>query len=162
VRPYADTNLFVRFHLPLPLRTDALSLTNDAGKNDVGRPPVTWLLEIELTNAIEHNVFMSRTSGQFRVTPEAAGAAHALFAEDLGQGDFLTAAALDADALKHAAKELALRHTARRGFRTYDLLHVSSALLLGCDTFWSFDLKARALAEAEGLTLNPLSASPAP
>jgi hypothetical protein len=44
-----------------------------------------------------------------------------------------------------------LRHTAKHGFRTYDLLHVSSALLLKCDTFWSFDPKANRLAGLEGL-----------
>jgi predicted nucleic acid-binding protein len=48
-------------------------------------------------------------------------------------------------------EELALRHTAKHGFRTYDLLHVASALLLRCDTFWSFDPKASKLAALEGL-----------
>jgi predicted nucleic acid-binding protein len=118
---------------------------------------VAWLLEVELTAAIEHCVFVARTTGQFRITPEAAGAAHALFAEDMEQENFLATVALDEDALKDTAKELALRHTARRGFRTYDLLYVSSALLLGCDTFWSFDAKARELATAEGLALNALT-----
>jgi len=120
------------------------------------RLPVTWLLEIELANAIEHCVFTSRTSGQFRVSPEAAGAAHALFAEDLARADFLIAAPLDVNDLKDTARELALRHTARSGFRTYDLLHVAAALLLGCDTVWSFDVKARSLARAEGLAVNSL------
>ncbi|MBI4024534.1 MAG: hypothetical protein HY360_06100 [Verrucomicrobia bacterium] len=31
------------------------------------------------------------------------------------------------------------------------LLHVSAALLLGCDSFWSFDAKASKLAALEGL-----------
>jgi predicted nucleic acid-binding protein len=48
-------------------------------------------------------------------------------------------------------EELSLRHTARHGFRTYDLLHVASALALKCDTFWSFDSKASKPAELEGL-----------
>jgi predicted nucleic acid-binding protein len=39
-------------------------------------------------------------------------------------------------------------------FRTYDLFHVASALVLRCDTFWSFDAKARKLAQFEGLTTN--------
>jgi predicted nucleic acid-binding protein len=41
--------------------------------------------------------------------------------------------------------------TARLGFRTYDLLHVASALVLGCDTFWSFDERTRNLARREEL-----------
>jgi predicted nucleic acid-binding protein len=48
-------------------------------------------------------------------------------------------------------EELALRHTASHGFRTYDLMHVASALLLKCDAFWSFDPKASRLASLEGL-----------
>src|SRR5688572_23997575 len=50
-------------------------------------------------------------------------------------------------------EELALRHTAKHGFRTYDLIHVASALVLRCDTFWSFDPKASKLASLEGLRL---------
>jgi len=33
------------------------------------------------------------------------------------------------------------------------LLHVSSALLLKCDSFWSFDPKASKLAALEGLKI---------
>lgn len=155
MRPYADTNFFTRRLLPVPGNEEAVALASQAKVAGMDRLPVTWLLEIELANAIEHCVFVSRTSGQFRVSPEAAAAAHALLAEDIAQGGFLAPVALEVDALKHAARELALRHTARRGFRTYDLVHVSSALLLGCDTFWSFDAKARLLAQAEGLAVNP-------
>ena len=32
----------------------------------------------------------------------------------------------------------------------FDLLHVASALILACDTFWSFDPKASKLAALEG------------
>ncbi|MFN0128515.1 MAG: hypothetical protein ACKV19_17720 [Verrucomicrobiales bacterium] len=46
------------------------------------------------------------------------------------------------------------RHTASEGFRTYDILHVSSALVLGCETFWSFDAKAKKLAKLERLKVN--------
>jgi hypothetical protein len=53
--------------------------------------------------------------------------------------------------LSRQCEEISLRHTARHGFRTYDLLHVSSALLLHCDTFLSFDPKALALASLEGM-----------
>ena len=50
-----------------------------------------------------------------------------------------------------------LRHTAKHGFLTYDMLHVASDLLLGCDTFWSFDIQVRKLAELEGLNVPPLA-----
>ena len=51
------------------------------------------------------------------------------------------------------AVRIARRHTARHGFRTYDLMHVASALLLGCRNFWSFDEKVRKLAALEGLQI---------
>jgi predicted nucleic acid-binding protein len=159
MRPYADTNLFVRFYLPIAQTAESQALTNEAGQRGVGRLPITWLLEIELTNAIEHSVFTSRTTGQSRISPEAAAAAHAFFAEDIEQAGFLVRVGLEADSLRRTARELSLRHTARHGSRTYDLLHVASALLLGCDTFWSFDTKARALAQAEGLAVNPMPSS---
>ena len=64
-------------------------------------------------------------------------------------------------ALEERFEELAARHTGRRGFRTYDLLHVASTQLLDCDTFWSFDQKANALASLEGLkVLNPRKSTP--
>ena len=61
---------------------------------------------------------------------------------------------LDLALLEEAFHTLAHRHTARHGFRTYDILHVATALLLGCDTFWSFDAKAKKLAKLEGLKTN--------
>ncbi|MBI5801855.1 MAG: hypothetical protein HZA92_14175 [Verrucomicrobia bacterium] len=56
-------------------------------------------------------------------------------------------------ALERQVEELLLRHTSKHGFRSFDLLHVSQALLLGCDTFLSFDQKANKLAQLEGMKL---------
>jgi len=64
--------------------------------------------------------------------------------------NFLTRCYLSAE---RQFQELSLRHTARHGFRTYDILHFSSALLLRCDTSWSFDPKASKLAKLEGLNI---------
>jgi len=51
-------------------------------------------------------------------------------------------------------EKLSQRHTAKHGFRTYDMLHVASALTLQCTHFFSFDKKALDLAQLEGLTTN--------
>ena len=53
--------------------------------------------------------------------------------------------------LEAPLEELALSHTANHGFRTYDLIHVASALILNNSEFWSFDPKASKLAALEGL-----------
>jgi predicted nucleic acid-binding protein len=60
---------------------------------------------------------------------------------------------LPLDEVTRRFEDLALRHTAKHGFRAYDILHVSSALTLKCHTFWSFDKRASKLAKLEGLTV---------
>jgi hypothetical protein len=54
--------------------------------------------------------------------------------------------------LEALVEDTALRHTARNGFRTYDILHVAAATILECDTFFSFDVRAKKRAKLEGLT----------
>lgn len=60
---------------------------------------------------------------------------------------------LSESALERQFDLLCQRHTAKGGFRTYDLLHVSAALVLGCDAFWSFDARAKRLAKLAGLKI---------
>jgi predicted nucleic acid-binding protein len=57
-----------------------------------------------------------------------------------------------------AAEELSLRHSAKCGFRTYDVLHVAAAKELGCQTFYSYDIRCNKLASLEGLDV-PLKTS---
>jgi predicted nucleic acid-binding protein len=81
-----------------------------------------------------------------------AGAARERFWDDCSNpASLLREAVLNLGDVEEQFQQLSLRHTAKHGFRTYDLLHVASARLLGCDTFWSFDPKASKLAELEGL-----------
>ena len=65
----------------------------------------------------------------------------------------MRATSLLLDEVARQFEEIALRHAARHGFRTYDLLHVASALALKCGTFWSFDKRASKLAKLEGLAI---------
>lgn len=104
-----------------------------------------------MVNALQLHVFVGKQPGHVRVTAEQAAAAWASFRDDLERGAFLRPARLSEAALEQRVEELALRHTARVGFRTYDLLHVACALLLECDSFWSFDTRASRLAGLEGL-----------
>ena len=151
MRPYADTNFFSRLYLPLAEAAEAAQLMATAGAQSSPPLPVTWLHRLETINAFQLHVFTGKTHGQVRITPEQAAAAHATFQSDLAQPTFLRSAQLDLPELEAQFEELALRHTAKYGFRTYDLLHVASALVLACDTFWSFDPKASRLAAFEGL-----------
>jgi hypothetical protein len=111
---------------------------------------VTWLHRLEIMNAFQLYVFAGK-GGQIRVTLKQAASAHAMFMTDVRAGVFLRQTQLAQSELEAQFEELALRHTAKHGFRTYDLIHVSAALILNCDEFWSFDPKPCKLASLEGL-----------
>jgi predicted nucleic acid-binding protein len=153
MKPYADTNFLTRCYLPItahPATDDLLEKLREEG----GALPVTWLHRLEVINAFEQHVFAWRTMGQTRITAEMAGAAQARFREDcVRPASLLRQTVINLSDLEEQYQELCLRHTAKHGFRTYDLLHVSTTLLLDCDTFWSFDPKANKLARLEGLKI---------
>jgi predicted nucleic acid-binding protein len=54
-----------------------------------------------------------------------------------------------------AARRLSQHHNKEKGFGAMDILHVASALDMGCDTLLSFDGSQRELAKAEGLSVLP-------
>lgn len=153
MRPYADTNFFSRLYLHGSEADEIQRLLSAAQSAGATRLPITWLHRIETINAFQLYVFAGKQSGRARVTREQAAAAHATFQTDVKEGMFLWNAQIELNDLEGRFEELALRHSATHGFRTYDLLHVASALLLDCDTFWSFDPKAERLATLEGLKL---------
>ena len=151
---YADTNFFTNVWANLTESDEALSLLGSLRKVH-GRLPVTRLLRMEFTNALQRLVYESRHGTQLiRMSPEAALIAKVEFEDELRAGDLLHWQTVDDEGLELAFDTLSHRHTAKHGFRTYDILHVASALMLGCDTFWSFDAKARKLAKLEGLRTN--------
>jgi predicted nucleic acid-binding protein len=153
MKPYADSNFFTRFYLTLPDSRLATALLEGARRETETPLPITWLHRLEVLNALELHVFGGRIQGHPRVTPEQAASAQASFREDLNRTDFLRVTQLLQEKLFGKFEELSLRHTAHLGFRVYDLIHVASALLLECDTFWSFDAKASHLAQLEGLRI---------
>ncbi len=151
--PYADSNFFTRLYLTLRESESAETLLDRALRSGASALPLTWLHRLEIINAFEQQVFASRVHGQPKISAEQAAAAQAHFREDLARATFVAPVQFAEDELADAFEELTLRHTARHGFRTYDIIHVASALLLDCDTFWSFDVKACRLAALEGLKL---------
>ena len=146
---YADTNFLTRLYLERAESEVASRWMR------IHHPclPVTWLLRLEFINALEQSVFTGFGEQVVRVTYEQAAICQAHFRDDLAAGVAMRMVELPMSALVRTFEEIALRHTARRGFRTYDILHVSASLVLGCDTFWSFDHRACELAKLEGLKL---------
>ena len=117
--------------------------------------PVTWLHRMELANAFEFSVWLGKQGGHPRVTSQNAAVAHENFKDDLASETFLGAETVEISTLRSRFEETVARHTAKHGFRTYDILHVVSARLLGCDHFFSFDVRANKLAQIEGLKITP-------
>ena len=151
---YADTNFYTNLILQLSHGADARTLYDQHRANAEHPIPITPLLELEFLNAIERYVFESRHGGQWRVTPEGAMVASSAFDGFIEVHVDFEQRALSFAALKVFFELMVQRHTAKWGFRTYDILHVASALALGCDTFWTFDAKAKKLAALEGLATN--------
>lgn len=119
MRAYADSNFLTRLYLltdalpaPLPL-VEGIMLAGS-------RFPVFWLHRIEVCNALELHVFVSKNGGEMRVTAEMAAAAQGRFTEECSsQRSPLQNVAIDERRLEQTFRNLSQRHTARQGFRTY-------------------------------------------
>lgn len=148
---YCDANALVKIYLTMPERPKAMAFLRDAPAKSVWPLPVTDLLRLETANAIERMVFESRTNGQWRVTPEIAMVAHEEFSGGLSAATELQHIPLTLADIETEFASLTRRYTAKHGFRTYDIIHVASALKLKCRRFLSFDAKANALAKLVGL-----------
>jgi predicted nucleic acid-binding protein len=152
MKPYADTNFITRLYLSLPGTDEAVREMDQLQNNGKEALPITCHHRWETINAFQLLVFAGTHSPrQVRVTQEQAAAGLAHFRGDLSKPAFFREAPVVLDELERQFEQLALRHTAKLGFRTYDLLHVASALILECDIFWSFDAKTSRLAALEGL-----------
>jgi predicted nucleic acid-binding protein len=109
-----------------------------------GSLPLTLHGKAELVNSIALAVFRGDLSA-------AAGeAALADLESDLAAGHLHVADLLWRKALVRAA-DLSREHTPKLGTRTLDVLHVASALTLGCRAFVTYDDRQEALAKAVGL-----------
>jgi predicted nucleic acid-binding protein len=144
---YADTNFLTRLYLTRPETGEAQAILDEAK----GPLPISWLLHLEMINALQQAVYMGYGEAATRITLEHAGACQQAFRDDLKDGIAIRFVQVSMAEVSRLFEEIALRHTAKHGFRTYDILHVASALALKCRTFWSFDKRAGKLARLEGL-----------
>ena len=155
---YCDSNFWVRLFVEFPESRAIRAEMEGLRAGDELCLPLTWLHRVEVTNAFNLLVFQSRAGRFPRVTSEQAAIALENFRELASGNSFAVNQPLYAADLEPQVVALSERHTARHGFRAYDLLHVSSALLLDCATFWSFDQKASKLAALEGLRVRKVAA----
>jgi hypothetical protein len=126
---YADANLLIRYFLNLDDGASRKMLT-EPGVMAAWPLPVTDMLRFEVRNGIERMVYDGQHLGRQRVSRGVADAAQAAFDDELRLGNLLANHPLTLREVEREFEMLALRHTARNGFRTYDILHVASALTL--------------------------------
>ncbi len=155
MKPYADTNFFMGLFCQGPNSEEARKLHASAIHNAVAPYPLPLIGRLEVVNALQRAVFSTKMGVPgVRISRDQALVAESMFFDQLAKGRYWKEVILNERMVERQFSDLAHRHTAKEGFRTYDIMHVSQALLLGCDTFWSFDVKARRLATLEGLAVN--------
>lgn len=106
------------------------------------------LNDFEFVNALRLLVFRKKISAQ-RMAAWLEG-----FEADKNAG-ILFPTEIDANAAVRRAEILSVARTETGGNRSYDILQVAAALVLGATEIWSFDGRQRALAAAEGLKVGP-------
>jgi predicted nucleic acid-binding protein len=150
---YFDSNFWVRLLVEFPdserARTELQALTSQP----ILRIPMTWLQRVEVTNALHLLCFQARSGKSPMITAQQAAIALQDFEEITAPGSYAQMRSVDSEDLEPKCLELSSRHTTKHGFRVYDLMNVSAALLLECEAFMSFDRKANKLAALEGLSV---------
>jgi len=114
-----------------------------------GQPlSVTVLNEFELVNALQLAVFRRSLDAL------AARTILAAFERDLTVGKLVEENCNLADVVA-TAKELSILHTAIGGYRSFDIMHIATALRLNAGAFITFDIRQKALAASAGLPTMP-------
>ena len=138
---YADTSFLVSLY--------ARDSNSIKAASQMARLPlpivITPLSELELTNALQLRLYRRQ------VDSRELNLAHGAYRSDLRERILLLKPM--PNALYREAVQLSRRWTAKFGVRTLDLVDIASALGLGADTFASFDLRQRKVADTVGLTL---------
>jgi len=135
---YADSSLFVSLYLPDRHFKQAQRLGAQHA-----RVWLTPLHRAELANVVAQQLFMKKIS---------ADQAQKVLREFQGDREarFWMEASL-ADTVFERCVQLTQQYGSRVALRTLDTLHIASALELGAERFWTFDVRQTKLARAVGL-----------
>ena len=115
---------------------------------------VTELLDYEFRQSLRFQVWRRTANPREGMAPADAQAALNQYDSDLANGVAVLAPCPLADVL-HQSEKISARHTITGGHRSFDVLHVATALVLRAKEFLTFDAKQRRLATAEGLKVKP-------
>lgn len=143
---YPDTSFLCALYVPQSSSARAIAYVGGLSAPMEG----TSLLFFEFRQSVQFQVYRhSKDRNQGYALP-VAQAAMAALQSDLKAGLYVHAAVDWAD-VHQIADRLALQHTKKGGHRSFDILHIATALHLGVTEFLTFDANQKKLAEAEGL-----------
>jgi predicted nucleic acid-binding protein len=141
---YADTSFLFSLYAQDSNTARAARAAEGAG--------VTFLLtdfqRYELRNALRLSVFRGHLSDAacLRLLQQVS--------DDVNQGAFLAVPLVWSQVLAEA-ETLSASHTGTLGTRSFDILHVAAAVVLGAKAFYTFDVRQTALAQKAGLKVRP-------
>ena len=115
---------------------------------------VTSLLAYEFRQALRFQAWRHSANQREGISCTDAQVALNRFESDLASG-VAVLASCPLQAVIRSAEELSSRHTIAGGHRSFDMLHVATALCLGVKEFLTFDANQRKLASAEKLRVKP-------
>jgi predicted nucleic acid-binding protein len=141
---YADTSFLARIYTPHADSMKALVWMQRATE----ALPFTSLHRHELRNAIRLRVFRQE------ITAEQRREAFSEIDSDLADTILVHADIPWTDAFREA-ENLARAHTETMGVRSFDLLHVGVAIVLGATDFLTFDTRQASVAKAAALRVRP-------
>jgi predicted nucleic acid-binding protein len=115
---------------------------------------VAAFLAYEFRQSLRFQVWRHSANPREGVALADAQAALSQFAADSASGVAVLEPCNFQDVLRRA-EDLSNRHTIVGGHRSFDMLHVATALHLGAREFLTFDTNQRKLAAVEGLAVKP-------
>jgi predicted nucleic acid-binding protein len=115
---------------------------------------VTVFLAYEFRQSLRFQVWRHAANPREGIALADAQSALSQFEADLADGVAVLAQCNFRDVFRRA-EELSTRHTVAGGHRSFDVLHVATALHLGAREFLTFDANQRKLAAAEKLKVKP-------
>jgi predicted nucleic acid-binding protein len=145
---YPDTSFLCALYVPQTTTPRAITFAGEL------RRPLesTSLLFFEFRQSIQFQVFRHAKDRNQGYPLSVAQAASAALQSDVKAGLYRHAAVDWAD-VHQIGERLALQHTVKGGHRSFDILHIATALHLGVTDFLTFDGNQKKLAEAEGLVV---------
>jgi predicted nucleic acid-binding protein len=110
----------------------------------------TSLLLYEFRQSVQFQIFRHHKNQTQGYPLEVGQAALAIMQSNIAMGVFIQKS-LDWSEVHRTAENLAKKYTSTEGHRSFDILHVASAMYLGATHFLTFNMNQKKLAEAEGL-----------